>query len=67
MALEAESQGYTHYRTQVLFVVINPNYTGGKNSWKTQGAICICHEDKAQIWPFEEHPRCNTWILRQTK
>jgi len=41
-----------------------------KNSWKTQGTICICHDirkDKVQIYPFEEHPCCNTRILRQTK
>jgi len=39
--------------------------TGRKNSWKPQGAICICHnthKGKAQICPFEEHPHCNTRI-----
>ena len=44
--------------------------TGRKNSWKTQGAICIGHDifkDKAQICLFEKHPCCNTRILGQTK
>ena len=41
-----------------------------KNSWKMQGAICICHDictDKAQICPFEEHPCYSMRISRQTK